>query len=131
MLRVGVIVAVIVVSVKVELVILVEVVVVALTTCSTLPPAGVAHLSPVVSALSAVKTVPLTVDYLVVAGGGGAGGVEGGGGGGGGLRFLIRSYLYELKINNGHSMKDSLIRLSTRTSCSPAIPRHASISFGP
>ena len=31
-----------------------------------------------------------------------------------GLRFLVRSYLYELKINNGHSMKDSLIRLEKR-----------------
>jgi hypothetical protein len=31
-----------------------------------------------------------------------------------GLRFLVRSYLYELKINNGHSMKDQLTRLEKR-----------------
>jgi hypothetical protein len=53
---VGVIVAVRVVSVKVDELMVVEVVVVALTTCNTFPPAaGAAHFNPVAVALSATK----------------------------------------------------------------------------
>jgi hypothetical protein len=56
--RVGVIVAVIVVSVYAVVAMFVLVEVVALTTCNTLPPpAGAAHLSPVLSELSATNLI--------------------------------------------------------------------------